>query len=433
MKARRALVLGGGVIGVCSAYFLAREGFAVALFERATIGAGCSLGNAGLIVPSHSVPLAAPGVWRQGLRFLLRRDSPIRIAPRLDGALVSWLWQFRRACSPSNVERALPVLSALSFASRRLYEELAEGGLDFDYRRCGLLMTFRTAEGLAHGSAEARALRAVGVESRTLAGDALTVAEPWLRAGLAGGIFYPDDAQLTPDRFVNALAARSRAAGVEVRSGVEVCGFETRGDRILALRTAAGSGLPAEDAEVVLAAGAWSAPLLRALGVNMPLQAGKGYSVTFAPAVGRPRTPLILAEDRVAVTPMGHRMLRLSGTLEVSGLDERVNARRSQAILRAAKGWAREPSGVSEESTFWAGLRPCTPDGLPLVGRVRPFRNLIASTGHGMLGISLGPITGRLVADVALDRAPTLPIELLEPARYLRQRGTSAAILPELP
>lgn len=420
MSARRALVLGGGVIGVCSAYFLAGEGVAVTLLERAAIGAGCSFGNAGLVVPSHSIPFASPGVWRKGLGWLLRRESPFRIAPRLDARLALWLWRFYRSSTRGHVDRSLPVLRDLSFASQRLLEGLAEAGLEFGYRRSGLLVAFRTGEGLAEGEREARTLGDAGIEARVLESDVLSMVEPWLRPGLAGGVFFPDDAQLLPDRFVASLAELASRRGVELRVGVEVRGFETRGGRIRGVRTGQEYLAVEEDTDVVLAAGAWSATLARGLGAEVPLQAGKGYSVTFEPGQALPRTPLILAEDRVAVTPMGSN-LRLSGNLELAGMDLSVDERRARGISRAAESWTRNRPASPHPRQFWAGLRPCTPDGLPLVGRLPDCRNLILATGHGMLGISLGPITGRMVADLAKGREPAFAMRALDPARFAQR------------
>ncbi len=422
MSARRALVLGGGVIGVCSAYFLAGEGVAVTLLERTAIGGGCSFGNAGLVVPSHSIPLAAPGVWKKGLRWLLRRDSPFRIAPRLDPRLASWLWKFYRTSTRTHVERSLPVLRELSFASRRLFEELARAGLDFGYRRGGVLVAFRTEEGFAEGAREAHTLSEAGIEARVLDSEALTAAEPWLRPGLAGGILFPDDAQLVPDRFVASLAELASRRGVELRLGVDVQELDARDGRIRGVRTGQEYFAVEADTEVVLAAGVWSAALARGLGTEVPLQAGKGYSVTFEPEQTLPRTPLILGEERVAVTPMESR-LRLSGTLELAGPDTSVDECRARGILRAADRWARDHPIGAKAQPFWAGLRPCSPDGLPIVGRLSAISNLILATGHGMLGVSLGPITGRIVADLVTGREPAFAMRALDPARFAERVG----------
>jgi D-amino-acid dehydrogenase len=392
------VVVGGGAIGVCCAWYLSRQGLKVTLLERDEVGEGCSYGNAGLVVPSHSIPLAAPGVWQQGLRWMLRPGSPFRVKPRLDAGLLRWLWRFRAACTIGHVQRSLPVLRKLSYASLALWDELAaRPGLEFGYRKGGMLTAFRTPHGFAEGTREAALLLDHGVTNQVLSAKAVLAAEPSLHPSLSGGVFFPDDAQLVPDRFVTGLAALARGEGVEVRTSTEATGFEVSDGRVLAVLAA---GRRFEVDELVLAAGAASARLGRKLGLRLPMEGGKGYSVTIHASRHGPRVPLILAEDRLAVTPMGERV-RLSGTLELAGEDLSVDRPRALRLLGAAQAWFREPHAVDERADVWSGLRPCTPDGLPLIGRPRRLANVIIATGHAMLGVSLAPITGRLVADLA--------------------------------
>lgn len=412
---RRAVVVGGGAIGVCCAWFLARQGWAVTLLERGEVGEGCSYGNAGLVVPSHSIPLAAPGVWQKGLVWMLRRDSPFRLKPRPDLGLARWLWLFRCACTAAHVNRALPVLRELSYSSLRLWEELAAiPGFDFGYRQAGMLMVFRTPRGFEEGTHEAALLQAHAIETRVLGAEATLAAEPGLRPGIVGAVLFPDDAQLVPDRFVKGLADRARHQGVDVRTSAEVTGFETTDGRVAAVRTAHG---PIELDELVLAAGSASARLGRSLGLRLPVEGGKGYSVTVDQPSQGPGVPLILAEDRLAVTPMGGR-LRLSGTLELVGEDLSVDRRRAVRLLSAARQWLEPAPELDENTEIWSGLRPCTPDGLPLLGRSARFRNLVVATGHAMVGLSLAPITGRLVAQVAAGEPTEVPIETMSPDRF---------------
>lgn len=411
---RTALVVGGGVIGVCCAYFLRRDGWNVTLVERGEIGEGCSLGNAGLIVPSHSIPLAAPGVWRQGLRWLLRRDSPFRIKPRLDWRLASWLFQFWRSCSSAHIHGSVPVLRALHYASLRLFDELAlQPGLDFGYCRSGLLTVFRTQAGFEEGLDEARLLREAGVSVRPLGPAETEAFEPYLQAGVTGSLLFEDDASVVPDAFVKSLAALVESRGAVLLPRTEVNGFEVSGDRVVAVLTTAGRQ-PAD--EVVLAAGSATAALGRRLAIKMPIEAGKGYSMTFERKGPGPRLPLMLGEDRVSITPLGGRV-RFSGTLELAGEDASVDRYRAESILRAAARWVKQVP-VLNGVPVWSGLRPCTPDGLPMVGRPRRYRNVIIAAGHAMLGVSLGPITGSVVADLAAPRPPAVPLSALHPDRF---------------
>ena len=412
---RRAIVVGAGAIGVCSAWYLAQAGFKVTVLERGAVGEGCSWGNAGLVVPSHSIPLAAPGVWQRGLAWMLLPNSPFRVKPRLDPSLLRWLWAFRGACTEAHVERSVPVLRELSYASRALWVELAAlPGFDFGFRQAGMLAVFRTARGYEEGQREAALLLRHGVENSVLSAKATLAAEPALLPGVAGALFFPHDAQLEPHRFVKGLAERASQRGVEFRPFSEVVGFEAAGGRVAAVHTAR-ERLAAD--ELVLAAGSASARLGSRLGLRLPVEAGKGYSVTVDRPAERPRVPLLLAEDRLAVTPMGSR-LRLSGTLELSGEDRSVRRKRALTLLGATRRWFTDPVRVGEQTEIWSGLRPCTPDGLPLVGRSPRHVNVIVATGHGMLGVSLAPVTGRLVADLAASPGEKPPLDALRVERF---------------
>jgi D-amino-acid dehydrogenase len=414
------VVIGGGVVGVCAAYYLAQAGARVTLVERGEIASGSSYGNAGLVVPSHSVPLAAPGALWRGIRWMADPESPFYIRPRLDPALLAWLWRFRAACTRAHVERALPVLRDLSHASLALFEELAAiPGLDFGFRHDGVLAAYRTDAGLAEGRHEARMLEARGLAAKALDGPAARDLEPALSHEVKGAVHFPDDAHLTPDRFVRGLARLAGSMGADLRTGTEVLAVSRRGRLVTGLETTRGP-LPCD--HVVLAAGAWSPELGRELGLSLPIQAAKGYSLTYEMPVSAPRIPLLLAEARVAVTPMRTEhapVLRLAGTLELAGLDLSIARRRLDAIRRAARQYLR----VTEEPPLveiWRGLRPCTPDGLPLLGRPRALDNLVVATGHAMLGVSLGPVTGKLVARLVAGERPQLDLAALDPDRFGR-------------
>jgi D-amino-acid dehydrogenase len=414
MSGSRVVVIGGGVVGVSSAYYLAREGSEVTLVDRGEVCAGSSYGNAGLIVPSHVVPLAAPGVWWQGLKWMLNAESPFYIKPRLDRELARWLWRFRSACSPARMRRAMPLLRRLSVESLALYRELAEkGGFDFGFRQSGSMTVFFTPEGLAHGRDEARLLGQAGVTVEVLDGPAARAAEPALKPGVVGALLCPEDALLVPDRFVKGLAQLAASLGVRVATGSEVIGFRRAGDRITGVETTRG---PLEADTVVLAAGAWSPEIGRVLGIHVPIQPAKGYSLTYRRPARGPAIPLLPAEGRFSVTPMGE-FLRFGGTLELAGMDLSVNQRRVEALRRNALRCI-EGAEALELLEIWRGLRPCTPDGLPLVGRSRRFENLVLAAGHAMVGMSLGPVTGQLVARLVAGVAPAPDLRLLDPDRF---------------
>ena len=390
------LVVGAGVIGISAARHLAAAGRSVVVLDKGGVAAGCSRGNAGLVVPSHAIPHAAPGALWQGVKWMFDPESPFYIKPRLSPALLGWLWRFGLACSAKRVERAIPLLRDLHRASAKLFED--------SLIRRGLLLLFQTAKGFEGGVHEAQVLSDAGLETKVLDVPSVRALLPGLKAEVVGAVHCLEDGHLDPLRFVQAWAK-----GVEVRVE-DVVGFDVDGRRVR-VRTSSG---PIEAKEVVLAAGAWAPGVARDLRLKIPIQAGKGYSLTFPAPAAAPEVPFILSENRVAVTPMGDR-LRLAGTMELAGLDLSINERRVGAIRRAGVAALGE---LGEPLEIWAGLRPVTPDGLPIVGRPARYDNLILAGGHAMLGLSLGPITGRIVADLVAGRDPGFDLSLLHPDRF---------------
>jgi len=407
------LVIGGGIVGVTSAHYLAAKGRSVTLLEKGEISSGCSAGNAGFVCPSHSIPHAAPGVIKKGLKWMFDPDSPFYIKPRFSPALFSWLWKFRAACTEERVRRVMTLLRDLHCASVELFDELAKT-LDFGWRREGLLSLYRTAHAYQDGLKESALLQEIGVPSRALTPEEIAAKVPGARPGLVGGILFPGDAHIDPLAFVRGLADHGRSRGVQVRTGVEVLGFSTSGRKIRAVRTSEGE-VTAD--QIVLATGAWSPTLARDLGLGIPIQPAKGYSITMTRPEKCPSVPLLLAEAKVGVTPLPDNRLRLAGTLELAGLDLTINERRVEAIRRGANTFLEglEASGPGE---VWRGLRPCTPDGLPILGRAARFDNLILAAGHAMIGVSLGPVTGSLVARIACGDAIDLDLAPLKPERF---------------
>ena len=410
------VVVGGGVVGVAAAWELAMRGVPVTLVDKGAIAAGCSYGNAGYICPSHSVPLPHPGVLSQGLRFMFDATSPFYVRPRLDRELARWLWRFRSACTERHVRHALPVIRDLSQASLDIFTELA-GKFDFGFRRDGLLTVYRTERAFHAGCREADALQRAGIAVKILHPEAVHTLEPSLRPDVIGAVYFPDDAHATPDRFVRGLAQLAEDAGVTLSTETEVLGFRTDGARVVAVETTRGD---IACRELVLAAGSWSPTIARWLGLRVPVQAAKGYSLTYEAPENGPRRPVLCAEARVAVTPMrgDHGpIVRFGGTLELAGLDMSINRPRVAAIERGARQFLALPDELSLVE-MWRGLRPCTPDGLPMIGRPRRWKNLVLATGHAMLGFTLGPVTGQLVAQVVTGETPRLDLRPVDPDRF---------------
>lgn len=414
---RSVLIIGGGVIGLCTAYYALRSGLRVTVLEREAPGHdGCSLGNAGLIVPSHFVPLAAPGMVAMGLRMMLQPASPFHIRPRLDRELLAWCWQFRRAATADHVARAAPLLRALHLASRRCYEELAAlSGNEFGLVKNGLLVLCKSDERLHEEVGVAEAARGLGLSAEVLTPEEAARRQPDLRMEIAGAIHFADDCHIVPRRFMAWLTRAVEQGGADLRWSTEVSGWRAGKGCIEAVRTPRGE-FTAD--EYVLAAGSWSPEVAGALRVRLPMQPGKGYSVTLPHPKRRPGTPMTLAEARVAVTPMGDA-LRFAGTMELAGLDRSINRKRVDAILQAVPRYFPDLAADDLRNLpAWSGLRPCSPDGLPYLGRLQPYSNLSVATGHAMMGMSLGPITGRLMAEILSGSPPSLPIDALIPNRY---------------
>lgn len=409
------LVIGGGAIGVCSAYFLNQAGRDVTLIERGDICSGSSYGNAGLIVPSHSIPLAAPRVITKGLKWMMNPESPFYIKLRLDRELISWLWKFRKACSETQMQRAMPVIRDLNFESLKLYDAIAGiEDLEFGYEKRGMVIIFRTDGGFQEGIEEARLMEKSGIDIRILTKqDVDDMAD--IETNAVGGVYYSQDAHIHPHRYVKGLADHLVKNGVDVRTWTEVLGFESSGRRITAVKTTKGV-FSAE--EIVLAGGTWSGEIASGLGIRLLIQPAKGYSATFKRPANCPNVPFGLAESKVILTPMGDTM-RIAGTLELAGLDTSVNMRRVNAVLKSIPAFLPEIElDALELLEIWRGLRPCTPDGLPYLGRPQQYDNLTVAAGHAMIGMSLSPITGKLVSQIITGQQPMVDLSLLRIGRF---------------
>lgn len=415
--AKDVLIVGAGVAGLCTAYYAARRGHRVTVLERGGPDAGgCSFGNSGLIVPSHFVPLAAPGMVALGLRWMWSPESPFYVRPRASPDLLAWGWRFWRAATPAHVERAGPVLASLHLASRASFEELSrEWADDFGLAQRGLLMLCKTEHGLEDEARTAERGRTLGVPADVLTAAEAARLDPDIRMDVAGAVFFPRDCHLSPERFMAALRREVERAGAAIRWNTEVTGWRAGPRRVEAVETTAGE-VRAE--EFVLAAGVWSSAVARGLGVSLPMQAGKGYSLTLPGTRKVPRVSAILSEARVAVTPMGDAV-RFGGTMELSGLDPRINPARVRGIVRSVSRYYPELTPDDfRDVPAWCGFRPCSPDGLPYLGRFARFENVSAATGHAMMGVSLGPISGKLMAEILSGEAPSHDVAALRPDRY---------------
>lgn len=417
MKSDRVIIIGGGVIGLCSAYYALKRGLAVTVIEREAPGAdNCSMGNAGMIVPSHFTPLAAPGMISKGLRWMFNTESPFYIRPRLDLELMRWGWLFYRHSTARHVIASRELLRDLNLESRRLFAELAEED-DFGLARRGLLMLCKTQKGLDAEAQVAMEARDIGLQANVM--DATTTAQldPSITMAIAGAVYFPQDCHLSPERFMASIRRRVLNAGGVIESGIVIDTIETRGSQAIAVT---GNGRRFEGHKFVVAGGSWSADLLKSVGLKLPLQAGKGYSLTLTKPPELPQLCSIFAEAKVAITPM-NGSLRFGGTMEVGGLDPSINPARVRGIVKSINAYFPKFSERDFEGLEpWAGLRPVSPDGIPYLGPAPSLGNLFVASGHAMMGLSLGPVSGRLIANLLAGDPPFRPIEALSPGRFCK-------------
>jgi D-amino-acid dehydrogenase len=414
---KHIVVIGAGVIGLSTACYCARRGHRVTVIDRNPEQRdSCSFGNAGMVVPSHFVPLAAPGMVALGLKWMWNPESPFYIKPRLDGELLSWGWKFWRAANARHVERSAPLLRDLNFASRTCFEELSQlPDNDFGLVKRGLLMLCKTQQSLDHEAAYAKQANALGVPAEVLNASQTARLDPGVTMDIAGSVYFPKDCHLSPNRFMAGLRRQCDNLGVKFVWDANVRSLRAVGNRIAAIKTERGE---LDFDELVLCGGSWSPLLAGELGLKLPMQAGKGYSLTLTQPRQRPELCSIFTEARVAVTPMSNT-LRFGGTMEIAGLNEDINPVRVQGIIKSVPKYfphftPEDFAGVKP----WVGLRPCSPDGLPYIGRTGRFNNLAIATGHSMMGLSLGPITGQLMAEILSGEKPSIDITPLNPDRY---------------
>ena len=414
------LVLGGGVIGLACALSLLKNGATVRVLEQGLPGCGSSHGNCGTITPSHSPPLAMPGMIGLALRSMLRADAPLYLNPRFDLARLRWLAGFASHCNWRDFRHATNARFALLQRSRQLLAELLRvERIDCDFAEDGVLYAYRSRAKLAADERHhAAVLDGLGIEVQRLHGDEVERREPSLKPGVVGGFFHPGDARLRPDQYVAGLARRVVELGGIIETGACITDFvirRTAGEAQHVSTVLAGRGT-FSGTEVVMALGAWSPLLAKKLALRLPMQPGKGYSLTYAKPGLLPRPALVLREASVCVTQW-HDGYRLGSTMEFSGYSEGLNRTRLDALRRGAAEGLVEPAKAELVEEWW-GWRPMCVDELPIIGRSQRHANLLLATGHGMLGVSLSSATAELVT--AMLGGPASPVDAhpFAPARF---------------
>lgn len=412
---KNIVIIGGGIVGLSSAYFLQKEGHRVTVIDKSNITSGASFVNAGYISPSHIIPLASPGRITQGLKWMFNSASPFYMKPRWNVDFIRWSWYFRKSSTKAKVEKAIPIIKDINILSRDLYEGIkASGDLgEFQLERKGLLMLYKTQKSYDHELEVAQKASFLGLEVRELNKAQLTKIEPNIKIDAEGAIHYECDGHTTPTEFMPKMVEYLKSVGVNIHTNEEVLDITIGSNKINELRTSKDVYSPDE---VILAAGSWSGELSKKLNVKLPLQAGKGYRIN----VNRPTgitMPSILMESNMAVTPM-QGFTRFAGTMEFSGINDYVRKERVVAIANGARNFYPELEIYAEEmAEAKTGMRPVSPDGLPYIGRSNQFMNLTFATGHAMMGWSLGPATGKLVSEIIDDKKLSMNIAPFNPAR----------------
>ncbi len=410
----RVAVIGGGVIGLAAAYFLGRCGADVVVIDKGKVGAACSSGNLGWIVPSHAGPVPAPGLTLKSLRWLIRSDSPLYIKPAAIPSLFGWLWQFRGHCNARDHEAGFHAIAAFGQTAMPLLDQLVEDGVAFEMDEQGLLYLFRTQEAQNEVVQELRPLERYGYKpARTLSGAELKEFEPGVKNDLFGGVHLEGDRHVRPETLCAGLEAWVKKAGIEIREGVEIQDVMRSGERVAAFVSSDGR---IEADAFVIAAGAWSGRLAQRCGYRLPVQAGKGYSITVRDPAVPLRHPLYLAEAKMGCTPY-QGASRIAGTMELSGINQTLDRRRIAALERSVGRYL--PRALEGKGrTDWVGMRPITPDGLPVIGRLPGRSNVYVATGHAMLGVTLALSTGSALAELVVEGRSEVDLSAFDPGRF---------------
>ena len=412
---KNIVIIGGGIVGLSSAYFLQKEGHQVTVIDKSDITSGASFVNAGYITPSHIIPLASPGKINQGIKWMFNSASPFYMKPRLDWDFIKWSWYFKKSSTAQKVEKAIPVIKDINLLSRELFEGIkASGDLgNFQLERKGLLMLYKTQKSYEHELEVANKASFLGLEVNELNKKQLSEIEPNIAIDAEGAIHYECDGHMTPTEFMPKLLTYLKRAGVSIKTNEEVLDVKVNANKIQEIISSKGSYTADE---FILSAGSWSGNFSKKLNISLPVQAGKGYRINVSRPLGI-TIPAILMESSMAVTPM-NGFTRFAGTMEFSGINTKIRKERVEAIARGAQNFYPELEiTAKEKSRAKTGMRPVTPDGLPYIGRSTKLENLVFATGHAMMGWSLGPATGKLISEVVDAKKPSMDISAFNPQR----------------
>lgn len=412
----KAVVIGGGIIGLSSAYYLQKSGWDVIIVDKSDLSDNCSYGNLGMIVPSHFVPLAAPGMVSQGIKWMFNNKSPFYVKPSLSLDLISWGLKFIKSATAKHVEASAIPLLELNLLSKNLYEELAMApGFDFGLEKKGIIMYYKTekvGEEEVHLGEKGRQM---GLDVAALTKSELQLLEPAIELDVLGGVHYRLDGHLYPNKLMPQLIQHLKNAGVQFKTNSSVKRIVKEGRRV---KKVVISTDELEADLVVMTGGSLLPQLAKLAGLSISLMPGKGYSFTLDQPLQKLNIPAILCEARVAITPMGGRM-RYGGTMEIAPVNNKINVNRVRGIVDSVpKYFSNIQLQMPEEKNIWYGFRPCTPDGLPYLGFANKMDNLLIAGGHAMSGLSLGPASGKVISELANNQQTTVDIKAFSPSRF---------------
>lgn len=413
----KAIIVGGGVVGLSSAYYLKKSGWDVVVIDQSDFLNNCSYGNAGYVCPSHFVPLASPGIVSQGLRWMLNKKSPFYIQPRLSWPLMDWGLKFVKSATAKHVaDSAIPLRDA-ALVSQHCYEELAATpGFDFAYEHKGLFEYFLTKEAAENAHETIEKATSLGLDAEYMSAEAVQALEPQTKLNIQGALYFKCDSHLYPNKLMKSLISWLQQNNVALNPNETVTAFEKTNNRISKVITTKKSY---EADTVVIATGSWSREVAELINIKLPLMPGRGYSVTFENSTYKLNYPAILVEGRVAVTPMDGNKIRFGGTMEITTISRPPQISRVEGILNTVKQFLPEFTiPLPDIKDVWYGYRPCSPDGLPYIGRLKNISNCIVATGHAMIGLSLGAGTGQWVSQLANEEKTSIDLSAFTVERF---------------
>ena len=410
------VIIGGGIVGLSSAYYLHKKGYKVIILDKGDLDDNCSYGNAGMIVPSHFVPLASPGMIQQGIRWMFNSKSPFYVKPSLNANLIGWGLKFLKNANAKHVEQSAIPLRDLSLLSKQLYQNLAkEPNFEFELKNNGILAFYKTEKAAEEESHLVKKALALGLDMAILNPAECNALQPELKLDILGAVHYRCDSHLYPQKLMDSLLRYLKLNGVKIERNHEVTKIEWSGNQINYVF--AGQKSWRAD-HYVLAAGSWSPEISKMANLNVPIMPGKGYSFMEPEPAQRMQIPALLCEARVSLTPM-NGSIRYGGTMELDKINQNINKQRVLGIVESIPKYFPDlKPAIPDTDKIWYGFRPCSPDGLPYIGFNHKAKNLIIATGHGMMGLSLGPATGALVSELIDGEKTSIDIAAFSPSRF---------------